>query len=204
MNYWASIAPSLITLFSSLATEDMTTEYGEGRVTWFNRQIPFIATDIMAGIYLRWVKIRLTSKTATEWRNVVRGTAPNQVTNLQQDQKANGIATLRVQVKSLESTDTSWSLWFLSNIQNNIWSEAAHEYLRDLGLSVINTGDVITNDAPIDDREASIGTLDIHLNFGYKVTGALDITTLESTGINVHAHDSAVTGVSIDGTIAAP
>ena len=204
MNYWASIAPSLIKLFSSLATEDMTTEYGEGRVTWFNRQVPFIATDTMAGIYLRWLKIRPINKPGTVWRNVTRGTVPNQVTNLQQDLRFTGQATLRVQVKSLESTDVSWSLWYLTNIQNNLWTEAAHEYLRSLGLSVINTGDVIPNDAPLDDREASIGTLDIHFNFAYTVTGALDATTLESMSGNVHAHDSAVTGVSINGTIAAP
>ena len=200
MNYWASIAPSLIELFSSLATEDMTTEYGEGRVTWLNRQVPFIATDTMAGIYLRWLKMRPINKPGTVWRNVVRGA----VTNLQQDLRFTGQATLRVQVKSLESTDLSWAVWYLTNIQNNLQTEAAHQYLRAIGLAVINTGDVIPNDAPIDDREASIGTLDIHFNFAYTVTGALDVTTLDSTGINVHAHDSAVTGVSIDGTIAAP
>ena len=200
MNYWASIAPSLITLFSSLATEDMTTTYGEGRVVWFNRQIPFIATDTMAGIYLRWIKMRPINKPGTVWRNVVRGA----VTNLQQDRRYTGQATLRVQVKSLESTDVSWSLWYLTNVQNNLWTQQAQDYLRGLGLSVINTGDVISNDAPIDDREASIGTLDIHFNFAYTVTGALDVTTLESMSGNVHAHDSAVTGVPIDGTLTAP
>ena len=200
MNYWASIAPSLITLFSSLATEDMTTTYGEGRVVWFNRQIPFIATDTMAGIYLRWIKMRPINKPGTVWRNVVRGA----VTNLQQDRRYTGQATLRVQVKSLESTDVSWSLWYLTNVQNNLWTQQAQDYLRGLGLSVINTGDVISNDAPIDDREASIGTLDIHFNFAYTVTGALDINTIESVSGNVHAHDSAVTGTSINGVLTAP
>ena len=204
MNYWAQISPSIVELFRSLPTEDMTTQYQEGVVVWFNRQIPFISTETMAGIYLRWVKMRLTSKTGTEWRNVTRGTGPSAVTNLQQDQRTTGQATLRVHVKSLESTDLSWAVWYLTNIQTNIWSEVAHQYLRALGLSVINTGDMIPNDAPIDDREASIGTLDIHFNFAYTVTGAIDLPTLESISGTVHAHDSAVTGTPIEGVITAP
>ena len=201
MNYWTSIATPLITLFNSLSTEGMLTTYGEGRVVWFNRQVPFIAPDIMAGIYLRWVKMRTVNKPGTVWRNVTRAGG---VVNVQQDLRFTGQATLRVQVKSLESTNTTWALWYLTNIQTNLWTEAAHQYLRALGLSVINTGDVISNDAPIDDREASIGTLDIHLNFAYTVTGALDVTTLESMSGNVHAHDSAVTGTSINGVLTAP
>jgi hypothetical protein len=205
VNYWSSIAPSIITLFSSLPTEGMTTTYREGVVLWFNRQVPFISTETMAGIYLRWVKVRLTSRVpGRDWRNVVRVINSMPVTNLQQDLRVAGQATLRVQVKSLESTDVSWSLWYLTNIQTNLWTEAAHEYLRRLGLSVINTGDVISNDAPIDQREASIGTLDINFNFAYTTTGALDYTTLESSAIGLHAHDSAVTGTPITGDITAP
>ena len=204
MNYWAQIAPSILTLFSSLPTEGMTTTYREGIVVWFNRQIPFISTETMAGIYLRWVKMRLTSKTGNDWRNVTRTVGADTVTNLQQDQRVCGQATLRVQVKSLESTDVSWAVWYLTNIQSNIWTEAAHQYLRNLGLSVINTGDVIPNDAPIDDREASIGTLDIQFNFAYSVTGALDYTTLESMTGTAHVSNSAVTGDPIEVPIAAP
>jgi hypothetical protein len=204
MNYWAQIAPSMLALFSTLPTEDMTTAYQEGVVVWFNRQIPFISTETMAGIYLRWLKIRLTSKTGTQWRNVTRTVNGVTVTNLQQDQRVCGQATLRVQVKSLESTDISWALWYLTNIQVNLWTEAAHEYLRELGLSVINTEDVISNDAPVDDREASIGTLDIHLNFAYTVTGALDTATLDSVSGAATVSSNTVTGGTISVPISAP
>ena len=182
----------------------MTTQYQDGVVCWFNRQVPFISPETMAGIYLRWTKIRLTSKTANDWRPVTRTVDGAPVTNLQQDQKVFGRATLQVQVKSLESTDVSWSIWYLSNIQSNIWTEAAHQYLRGLGLSVINTGDIINHDAPIDDREASIGTLDINLNFAYTVTGALDFGTIETVAGTTTVHDSAVTGAPITGVLTAP
>ena len=183
----------------------MTTQYQDGVVCWFNRQVPFISPETMAGIYLRWTKIRLTSKTANTWRPVTRTLDDGStVTNLQQDQKVFGQATLQVQVKSLESTDVSWSIWYLSNIQSNIWTEAAHQYLRGLGLSVIDTGDIINHDAPIDDREASIGTLDINLNFAYTVTGALDYGTIETVSGTLTAHDSAVTGEPITELITAP
>ena len=203
-NYWGTIAPSIIELFRSLPSEDMTTQYQEGVVCWFNRQVPFISPETRAGIYLRWTKIRLTSKTGNTWRPVTRVVDGLPVTNLQLDQRVSGKATLQVQVKSLESTDVSWSIWYLSNIQSNIWTEAAHQYLRGLGLSVINTGALSAHDAPIDDREASIGTLDINLNFAYTVNGALDTGTIETVAGGLTAHDSAVTGGPITGPITAP
>jgi hypothetical protein len=270
---WSSVSPSLVLLFRSLASEDMTQLQPEFSVCWMNRNIPFISPTTQEGTYLKvtnsktygkpasvWIPHQITTITpdtttqGTVYSGKIDGhtwsyTVPSSATltticggirtaiialvipavtptviagpkvscdilpgtelaftnpsahlvvdtntNVQQSLLERGRMTIQVQVKSLESTDTSWSLFYLENIRTNIWSEPATTMLTSLGLALIAPlGDILDNSAPIDQREASIGTMDLKFSFvAYKVI-PVDTSTIE--------HVSGVAHASIGATI---
>jgi hypothetical protein len=101
------------------------------------------------------------------------------VVNVQESILTRGKLVLQVQVKSLESTDTTWSLAYLENVSRNIWSEVSLSWLNSLGLGLISVGDIQDHSAPIDQREASIGTVDLQFSFVERRIIAVDVGTIE-------------------------
>lgn len=117
--------------------------------------------------------------------------------NVQEALVTRGKLTLQVVVKSLESTDTTWSLSYLENIQRQIWSDVSLSMLRSLGLGLISVGDIRDISAPIDDREASIGTLDIRFSFVEKRTIPVDVGTIEHvSGVANARHGATIEQVA--------
>lgn len=102
-----------------------------------------------------------------------------------------GKLTLQVTVKSLEDTDVSWSLYYLENIQTNIWSEVSLSFLRALGLGIIDVGSIRDHSAPIDQREASIGSLDIKFSFVDNRLIPVDYSTIEHVSGVLTAREGA-------------
>lgn len=166
MSRWQDISPGLVNLIRLLASPDPLTPLPDGTVTWFNRDVPFIGPDTQVGIYLRVTSaVPLASKPGKE--RVYNATTKTVQNNIQCQNKI----TLQVQAKSLESTDTTWCLTWLTNITDRLWDEATLQALLTLNLAPIDVGPIVQLEEVQDDHMASYGTVDLHLTYGSSVLG---------------------------------
>lgn len=72
-------------------------------------------------------------------------------------------ATLTVQIMSFDQDDTKQALGYLETLRTRIASQRTIAALEDIGCALWRTGQVVAQNAPIDDHVASIGALDVFL-----------------------------------------
>ena len=130
---WAILRPAFVSLFSSLAAEDMRQPLPEGHVSWFGTQVPFIDADTPVGIYLRVSSHDKRGRPGRRYQNVTEsGRAKTQAVRTRQEK-----VTLQIQAKSLENNDTNDAQVWIDRITDNIYDDTVHSYLKSLGFSVI-------------------------------------------------------------------
>jgi hypothetical protein len=197
-----TLQPALVTLFSSLASDDMLRPLADGTVSWFGRQVPFIGDDTQAGIYLRITNVSSYGKPASRYTEVSRTedrindqgaleTFEEVVLANQRDEQKK--MTLQVQVCSDEHTDSTCALAWAHRIADNLRDPSVRRYLRLLGLSVIRVHDLIATERTVDGRSLSVGSLDITLQVGHTVQG-LDMLPIDSIGGTGSILGSGATG----------
>jgi hypothetical protein len=181
---WPTISPQLVALFHSLASNDITQPLADGHVEWMNRSISFIGPDTMTGIYLKVTGSKTYTRPARVWYTDGTGA-------LRQSLIERGRLTMQVQAKSLEDTNFSLALHWLENIRRNLWEVNVISYLKVLGLAVQTTSEITNHDAPIDDRMASIATLDIFLSYVDQPVLPISYVWIEHIGGVAHVAGSA-------------
>lgn len=181
---WETVAPNLVNLFHFLASNDMTVPLDAGHIEWMNRSISFIGPDTMTGIYLRVSSSQTYGRPARVWFTDTSGA-------LRQSLVERGRLTLEVQAKSLEDTNFSWALHWLENIRRNVWEQNVIEYLKAQGLALQTTSAITNHDAPIDQRMASIATLDIFFSWVDQPVLPTTYGTIELVGGVAHVAGSA-------------
>lgn len=203
----SAIQPGLVSLISSLAADDMRWPLPEGHVTWFGRGVPFISDYTQTGIYLRLQNTGSTGRPQTRYVYVEKqvdvldaggnvATQTARVLEHYRDEQAK--CTLQVQAVSNENLDNSSALIWISRIRDRIREPSSRRYLKSLGMSVIRTGRIVTVERQTDDRDQSVGSLDIDLQIAHTVQGldALPIEHVVGTG-RASGSVSGVTSVDL-------
>lgn len=163
---WSTVSPGLISLIRVLAAPDGVTPLPDGTVCWYNRDVPFIGPDTQVGIYLRVTSYKPYGKDGQVQASYNATTGKVQY-NLQAQKKL----ILQVQAKSLESTDTTWCLQWLTNITTRMWDPTVRDAFRSLGLALIRVGPIAQLELVQDDHMASYGTVDLEFTYAQNVLG---------------------------------
>lgn len=161
---WSTVAPGLVSLISLLASPDPTVPLGDGTVTWYNRDVPFIGPETQVGIYMRVTAYQPYGADGHAPQNIADGVVQY---NLQAQKKL----ILQVQAKSLESTDTTWCLQWLTNITTRIWDPVVRAAFLALGLAPIRIGPIMQQELVQDDHMASYGTVDLEFTYAQNMLG---------------------------------
>jgi hypothetical protein len=176
---WTTLYPGLVSLVSSLASEDIAYPLPDGVVTWFNRDTPFICPQTQAGIYLRILSQTPRGRPGTVYNEVtIGGVRKLQATRTKQEK-----LTLQIQAKSLDATDETESLVWVSRVRDRIWDCSVGSYLRRLGLAVIELRPTIEVRENTDNRDVSIVSLDLVFQVVNIVQG-IPVHFIEHIGIS--------------------
>ena len=162
---WTTVAPGLVSLIRVLAAPDPTVPLVDGTVTWYNRDVPFIGPETQVGIYMRVTSLKGYGKDST--RSTYNATS-GKTTPVMQAQKK---LILQIQAKSLESTDTTWCLQWLTNITDRLWDPTVRDAFRALDLALIRIGPIVQLEEVYDDHAASYGTVDLEFTYFNNVLG---------------------------------
>jgi hypothetical protein len=171
---WDTVAPGLVSLVRMLAAPDPLTPLPDGTVSWYNRDLPFIGPDTQVGIYMRVLQYKGYGKDRTT-KTYPAGATGGVVQFLLQAQKK---LTLQIQAKSLESTDTTWCLQWLTNITTRMWDPTVREAFLALDLSLIRIGYIQQQELVQDDHMASYGSVDLEFTYAQNMLG-LPVGTIE-------------------------
>ena len=161
---WSTVSPGLVSLVRMLAAPDPLSPLPDGTVNWYNRDLPFIGPDTQVGIYMRITSYKPYGQD---------GHVPTYPTDgvVQYNMQAQKKLTLQVQAKSLESTDTTWCLQWLTNITTRLWDPAVRPAFTALGLGLIRIGPIMQLELVQDDHMASYGTVDLEFTYAQNMLG---------------------------------
>jgi len=162
---WTTVAPGLVNLVRMLAAPDLSVPLADGVVCWYNRDVPFISPTTQAGIYMRVIHYEGYGKDGAV--RTYNGTTGLTQANLQSQKKL----TLQIQAKSLESTDTTWCLQWLTNITTRLWDQTTRDAFRTLGLALIRIHPIAQQELVQDDHMASYGSVDLDFTYAQNVLG---------------------------------
>lgn len=199
---WSIVRPGLVSLVRSLASEDMTDPMIEGTVTWFGDQVPFIAPETQAGIYMRILSHDKRGRPGRRYENVT----VNGVDKVREVRTKQEKFVLQVQAKSLEESDTNGAQIWIDRLTDNIWDRTVLSYLRRLGLGLIRIKPTVElqEKTPVDgtigydNRSVSVVSVDIVMHVVNIVTG-LPADFIDYVGIS-----GRVTGTTNDPVVVPP
>jgi hypothetical protein len=184
----AVIEPALVSLFQSLAAEDIRWPLVEGTVSWFGRALPFVSPDTQTGIYLRITNLVGYGRPGKRYESVTKtvdilgptGIVPTSLTVLEHYRDEQRKMTLQVQAVSEDATGLVW----VSRIADRMFDPTIQRLLKALGLAVIRVHDAKTFEQVFDDHDQSVASLDIELQVSNTVQGldALPIEHVTGTG----------------------